>query len=572
MLRSVLVAALVLLNIALWAPDLPRVFGHPMGLAGFTITRSGSVADVIPGSPAERAGIKPGDRIDFQNTPLHSRLLIVSQRYQTLHPVQSFSMAFLTKHGPLKTVLRSMPESAADRATVLPRIVFELILLTAAIALVLLRPSKATWGFLIFACFNPAEPANQIAWLGAEPYQLVMATLIGPYGVPVLGSAGAIVFALYLLVPLPIAPWRRAVELCAYAIAALIVLGGAFSTASAVLYGKPLDAIEATAILVLIAENLAVPLLLAATYRSSDAATRERLRWVLFAFVVSAAVNILYIVTSQSFILLETPYWLWATTAGIDAFVLAFAISYAVLKHHVIDVNVVISRALVYTILSAIVVVAFTLVDLFFTRALSKASAGLIVDIGLALIIGFFFNTLHQRVDRFVDRVLFRKRHLAEEHMRTVIRALPFSSSYEQIDRLLSEEPVRSFALSGSTLLVADDDGNFVLRRSFGVSPPALTGASNEDALPIYLQGERAPLHLNHHGWHLPAIAVPLFSHGDLIGIAVYGLHENGTDFDGEEITLLEALATSGGIAYDRLEARQLREEVRDLRFGRQLT
>jgi hypothetical protein len=59
---------------------------------------------------------------------------------------------------------------------------------------------------------------------------------------------------------------------------------------------------------------------------------------------------------------------------------------------------------------------------------------------------------------------------------------------------------------------------------------------------------------------------VPVFSHGDLTAIAVYGLHANGTDLDSEEIMLFELLAAAAGNAYDRLEAKSLREEVGDLR------
>jgi hypothetical protein len=254
--------------------------------------------------------------------------------------------------------------------------------------------------------------------------------------------------------------------------------------------------------------------------------------------------------------------------ACFDTFTLAFTVLYAVLKHHIIDINVAISRALVYTILSAIMVGAFALIDLFFSRALSARSAGLMADIALALVLGFFFNGLHFRVDRFVDRVLFRQRHTAEEHLRTVIRALPFTISEQQVDRLLVEEPVRSFALSGAVLFTCLDGGAFELRHRFGISP-LFAVSSREDALPVYLQGEKRALRLNKHGWNVPAIAIPVFSHGELAAITIYGLHENGTDLDSEEIALFEDLAAAAGNAYDRLEAQRLREEVRELRLAR---
>jgi hypothetical protein len=47
--------------------------------------------------------------------------------------------------------------------------------------------------------------------------------------------------------------------------------------------------------------------------------------------------------------------------------------------------------------------------------------------------------------------------------------------------------------------------------------------------------------------------------------VALYGLHRNGTDLDAEEIAYFDELATAAGYTYDRLEARTLREEVRQL-------
>lgn len=92
---------------------------------------------------------------------------------------------------------------------------------------------------------------------------------------------------------------------------------------------------------------------------------------------------------------------------------------------------------------------------------------------------------------------------------------------------------------------------------------------SREDSLPAYLEGERAALRLNKHGWNVPLIAVPIFSHGDLTAIAIYGLHQNGAGLDGDEIALFESVAAAAGNAFDRLEARRLRDEVRELRLER---
>ncbi len=59
-----------------------------------------------------------------------------------------------------------------------------------------------------------------------------------------------------------------------------------------------------------------------------------------------------------------------------------------------------------------------------------------------------------------------------------------------------------------------------------------------------------------------PSIAVPIFSHEDLTAIAFYAARRNGTDLDGDEIAPIERMADAAGAAYDRLEAKALRQRL----------
>ncbi len=222
---------------------------------------------------------------------------------------------------------------------------------------------------------------------------------------------------------------------------------------------------------------------------------------------------------------------------------IAVPVAYAVLKHHIIDVNVALSRATVYTVLSIIIVGVFALVDLFFTQALDQKSAGLMADIALALVLGFSFNTMHRHVDAFVDRFLFRKRHLAEEYLRRLAESMVHARSEAQVRTMLTNEPIRALELSSGRMVPC--------------------GGSDEqmEMLGSYVE-THGSMRLSDRQWNLDAaLAVPVFSHGALSEIALYGVHANGTDLDAEEVRLLEHLASSAGAAFDRLEAEELREK-----------
>jgi uncharacterized membrane protein len=236
----------------------------------------------------------------------------------------------------------------------------------------------------------------------------------------------------------------------------------------------------------------------------------------------------------------------------------AVPVAYAILKHHIIDVNVAISRATVYTTLSVAIVGAFALVDLFFTRVLEEKSAGLIADVALALVLGFSFNTMHQRVDKFVDGILFRARHKADEHLADLALGMPYARSNEQLCEMLLEEPVRCYRLEGATLV-----------------EDLSTAVPRMQALASCVEAQRHAVRLTGGEWQIraflqtawtPAVAIPVFRHNAVNAIAVYGVHGDGTDLDAEQIALLERLAIAAGTAFDRLESEQLRRANAQLR------
>ena len=309
---------------------------------------------------------------------------------------------------------------------------------------------------------------------------------------------------------------------------------------------------------------IVTPLILLATFLQSERAARQRIRWVLAGFFSGLA---FMVATSY---LAAVSYAAYSAAQAAYVFCITASTMYAVLRHRIIDVNVVLSRTLVYTLLSALVVGLFALVDLFFSRALSQSNAGLIADVALALVLGFFMNGMHHRIDRFVDGILFRSRHLAERHVALVAQALRHAEDERAVNRMLVDEPVRSFDLHFGVL--TRRSGTDTLEIAYSCSDaPIGTLVSGAETLCAYLAAERRPLLLRQHYWsaaHLrchdvePAIAVPVFSHEDLTAVVFFAAHRNGTELDGEELALIDRVADAAGAAYDRLEAKRLRERL----------
>lgn len=281
------------------------------------------------------------------------------------------------------------------------RDIVSLVVALLGMLVLLKRPGPATWGFF-FLMLMGCSPVNDVYLLGPQWWRHYTLLLFGVQAnVP---RYGALFFALYLLQDGPLPRWRR--------IGALMAIAGAAIAAVSIIWWEQNSWSGTTAFPSLnigsaimgVVPGFVAPLVLVATYFESDANVRARLRWIIAGFWLSLVCYTIDMLGTQALGVISMTYvvhsWL---QCGIYLFV-ALPVAYAVLKHHIIDVNVAISRATVYTVLSVGIVGAFALVDLFFTHVLEQKSAGLIADVGLALVLGFSFNTMHRHVDGFVDQ------------------------------------------------------------------------------------------------------------------------------------------------------------------------
>jgi len=399
--RYALVFLLACASLATWVPDLRRDFGHPLGNPGLTINYDGVVIGVEPRAAA--AGVRVGDRIDLAGKSLALRTAALYP--ETADPGKQIAIS-LTSHGrPYTARIVTVPEIPNVPVIVLRQLAALLFLILGAF-LVLKRPNMATWAFFVFS-LNGGGPVNDFYFLGPSwwfPIAYVWTNLYA-WAAPFFGA----IFALHLLHEGPLPAWRRRLEFATYAVMVGTVACGVVQVCLFIYFGVNWGEGTFIATALTLLAYVSIPAILIATYAESDVATRERLRWVIWAFSIAAVAAIVDFLGSQGNLgLYPTTYLVHSLLTLAFTLVPAVAVLYTILKHRIIDVNVAISRAVVYAVISTLVVGVFALVDLFFSRALSTARAGLIADMGLALILGFSFNAFHARVDRFMDWLFFR--------------------------------------------------------------------------------------------------------------------------------------------------------------------
>ncbi|MDQ6825389.1 MAG: PDZ domain-containing protein, partial [Candidatus Eremiobacteraeota bacterium] len=191
-----------------WNPAHYGEFGLTLGSPP---TGGPNVTGVVLGSPADRAHIRIGDVVVRPST-LRDRLLV--QQWFPPKPGERITFA-ITRGGERRTVTlearRVPPLSRNDAAGAILQAVVFLVFTSIGLVLVLLRPSKMTWGFYLVAYALAFASSTYFFFIQDIPpvWQLPLMEVNN-----VFVDAGAIGFLIFCLRFPADAPtsWRRALE------------------------------------------------------------------------------------------------------------------------------------------------------------------------------------------------------------------------------------------------------------------------------------------------------------------------------------------------------------------------
>jgi hypothetical protein len=265
---------------------------------------------------------------------------------------------------------------------------------------------------------------------GSIPYPVASEALGLWLWVPPVGLLGTYLILLFPNGRLPSRRWRP----LAWLSGAVIVLGsvgialapGSVEDLGGVrnpfgLEGAPWVAYAAVVVPLLPVCILASAVSLVLRYRRSGGEERQQVKWIAFAASFVGLVALITVVSTQMFApeSLETagtqPLWLellqdveLLSLAGVPV-----AVGFAILRHRLYDIDVVINRTLVYGSLTAMLVAVYygsVVILQYIFRALSGGESQFAI-VASTLAIAALFNPLRRRVQAFVDRRFYRRKY-----------------------------------------------------------------------------------------------------------------------------------------------------------------
>jgi hypothetical protein len=319
------------------------------------------------------------------------------------------------------------------------------------------------------------------------------------------------------------------------------------------------------------ASQLVIIAFFALSYVRTTGLAKQRLRWVFWAFVFSRAGVLLNLLNRLLVHPLHLSGFEWVT-------VLIFPVgcAYAILRHRIFDVNFVLNRTLVFTILTSFVIGIFILLEKVLEGAAAGRGVGLAVETVVALVIGFSFNAMHKRLEEWIARALFRAKFEAANALRRLAEEAPYMEREDALLMRTVGEVQKSSGASAVAIYERADDA-YRLSASDGMlhAPEEL---EIDDLAFVRMRKTRGPVDLGdvESALGTDGIVFPFSTRGTLTGAMVCRRRPNGEAYAPDEIALLAGVAHEVGSEIGAIRARRQAEmldailsgnlEVRDVR------
>jgi hypothetical protein len=563
-LFAAITLAFAVILFATWNVHL-SIFGWNLGPDGTTLIY------VAPNRPAAEAGIRVGDRVDWRSLPVLGRANL--GLVQAVARDARLRVTIYRSARPRTVELQATPwRSIIDNASRIVTLA-AIILVAIGIALVCLRPTRMTWGFLL-ASFVRAIPIYTTLWGQDASWKFVLAN---EFGALCTGAAAAGILMFMSRFPSDRARGSLiALDRAAIPLGVAVGVLGTYNVLATAFSSAPPPAWSVFTIEYLLGPAIALLALgaLITSYVLTKGSDRQRIIPVLLAFAFYVGCNVSFNVYNA----------LYTNAVGnamnlillaVSMLVLVAAVAHGVIRHRVLDVSFVISRTLVYTILTSVIVGVFVLIDFISSKLLEHFQITIAIEALAALAFGIWLNALHNRIDRFVDRVLFRRRHLAEARLDRMGRALVHAESFDFIDEALVIEACEALGLISAAVFRRDGTEVFTRALSRGWDDADLRAVRSDDHLVVNLLCDLQIVDLSEvrwpranvpHGIAQPLLAIPLCVRHDLLGFVLYSGHVGGEAIDPDEQRTLARLADVAAGAYEHVHAKALVAEANDLR------
>jgi sigma-B regulation protein RsbU (phosphoserine phosphatase) len=595
LLAAALFAAATILHGALWmycvrqpGQRVELGFNFKSNLGYDPVAHSLSVGDVVPGSPAERAGLQAGDRIVGVNSRLLDTSAPYDEAWSNSRPGDPVELIVQRPGAPGPIVLHGVfrqhtPDNQGEGAlrSSVQQVTasFPVLFMAVGLAVLFLRvEDRFAWLLaVLFAGFAAAPSLMNLNYLHPALRGFAMA-FRGLF----FGSLFSVFCYFFALFPAPSPLERRApwLKWAGFALAILLVIPGIrtgvpqFPSAIQRILGPPL-ASHLQHLLAWSFVGLGTVSLAGNSFTSSPE-TRRKSRVILWGTLLGFLPIVLQSAASD-FAGFHAPFWL-NTVLVILLLLYPLSFAYAIVKHRVLEIPALLRRSARYVLVQRgfyfLLVVAAGLAILLFTRVFVRfVPTGSTVGMPLSALFGVLLVWASAPVVRRgaerIDQAFFRSAYDARVILQDLAEKTRTASGRHELASLLAgqiEGALRPTAFVCYLETGATDAGQWKFTAEYA-DPPA--------ALPPIFAGAPLLEELTQRGrtWEVPpeevsAVAgalglppalpeclIPILGRDSrLLGLIVLGQKLSEESYSLEDKRLLDSVANQAGAALENIQ------------------
>ena len=550
------VGLLVAFAAARTTPDAIRLF-EPLGIFDYATDANGTVASVPARVPKGSDALRAGDRVridrikPFDRKPGLALDGFTRENFDRRLPIE--------RAGRERTLhLVATPESPASRAIALLRVLLFLISIAFGAILVIVKPRIATLAFFMFTIGAQAPstytdvffdvPWREIpTWIGdtlqggAPVALLLFSTCLASAGnkslrrvlAVLLGIAAAVLATLHAY-----AFWR-----VSYAGLPAAAFANAYTTGESIV-------------------SILNVLAFATAFVVARGADRQRTGYILAAFALAGGARLL----SERYFPADSLANGLLLALGVVPSIVVWV---AVVKHHFFNVDFVVSRALVYTAITAAVIGVIgsseeLLSYVFYNN--TDLATGVVIAISMG--VGACFGKVKEWLDHFVDRFVFRERRHQRTTLERIAANLIDAEDEETVLRALLHDVPSVLELSFSGIMTRQADGGYVLAEHWQWPSDGVERLAPTDAFALDVVKKRGVLsEAAIHSKMVTALfpqtpltyAAPLYVDRMVSALVLYGRSVSGLDLDPDERLCLVRVMSNASIALASIELARYR-------------
>ena len=240
---------------------------------------------------------------------------------------------------------------------------------------------------------------------------------------------------------------------------------------------------------------------------------------------------------------------MWVAEASCLGGALLFA--YAVLRHKVLDLGFAINRALVYGVLSTVLLVLFGVIEWASEHFLpiKNLETNIALNAGVALAIFLVFHRVRDFVEGLIEKLFFSAWHHNEAQLRRFVKQAAFIGKAEALRAAFLAE-LKRFSGGADVALYLADGADFASDK---------TRIDGDDAAVVAMKADHAPVEAADH------LDLPMIHRAELTGFIRLGLKPSGDSYRPDEREVLSYAAHQIGLDLHALRVEALEAKVATL-------